>query len=49
MPYNKLAKLKNEKVGMGNLYQDRGDLTEEEIQEIKNLIEESSFQVVINH
>ena len=49
MPYNKLAKTKYEKVGMGNLYQDMGDLAEENIQKITNLIEKSSFQVVINH
>ena len=49
MPWNKLAKSKYEKVGRGNLYQDMGDLTEEDLQNIINMIEESSFQVVINH
>lgn len=49
LPYNKLAKTKYEKVGMGNLYQDMGELIEENIQEIIELIEKSSLQVVINH
>jgi len=49
MPYNKLAKTKYEKVGMGNLYRDMGELTEEDLKKITDLFEQHSFQVVINH
>jgi len=49
MPYNKLAKTKYEKVGMGNTYRDMGELTEEDLQNITNLFEQHSFHVVINH
>ncbi len=49
MPYNKLAKTKYEKVGMGDLYKDMGDLTEDDIKEITNIFERHSFQVIINH
>ncbi|MFX1356473.1 MAG: glycyl-radical enzyme activating protein [Promethearchaeota archaeon] len=49
MPYNKLAKTKYEKVGMGNLYRDMGDLTEKDLQEITIEFEKYSFHVIVNH
>ena len=49
MPYNKLAKTKYEKVGMGHLYRDMGELLEEDLQNITRLFQQHSFQVVINH
>ena len=49
MPYNKLAKTKYEKVGMGDLYKDRGDLTDKNLKEITDMFEKHSYQVVINH
>lgn len=48
MPYNKLAKTKYDKVGMGSLYRDLGDLTEEMLQSIIKIFEENSFEVVCN-
>lgn len=49
MPYNKLIKTKYEKVGMGHLYRDMGDLSEEDLQNIKKLFKDYGFRVVINH
>ena len=49
MPYNRLAKTKYEKVGMGNLYRDMGELSEEDLQNITRLFQQYSFHVVINH
>lgn len=49
MPYNKLAKTKYEKVGMGDLYRDMGDLTENILQKLTITFEKYSFHVVINH
>ncbi len=49
MPYNKLAKTKYEKVGMGYLYKDMGELTEENLQKITKRFEQHSISVVINH
>ncbi|TFG22173.1 MAG: glycyl-radical enzyme activating protein [Promethearchaeota archaeon] len=48
MPYNKLSKTKYEKVGMGNLYKDMGELSEKELQEISNIFENQGFKVLIN-
>ena len=48
MPYNKLAKTKYEKVGMGNLYKDMGELSQKELKEISNIFENQGFKVVIN-
>jgi pyruvate formate lyase activating enzyme len=49
MPYNKLAKTKYQKVGMGSSYQDMGDLTPAQLDAIVACIEEASFPVVCNH
>ncbi len=49
MPYNKLTKTKYEKVGMGDLYKDMGDLTDENLNEITKLFEQHSYEVIINH
>ena len=49
MPYNKLTKTKYEKVGMGDLYKDMGELTDETLNEITNLFEKHSYEVIINH
>jgi len=49
MPYNKLAKTKYEKVGMGELYKDMGELTDENLQIIVDLFENHSYKVLINH
>jgi pyruvate formate lyase activating enzyme len=49
MPYNKLTKTKYEKVGMGHLYQDMGELLDSDLQTIKKLFESYNYQVVINH
>ncbi|NVM36181.1 MAG: glycyl-radical enzyme activating protein [Candidatus Lokiarchaeota archaeon] len=49
MPYNKLAKTKYEKMGIGNLYRDMGEFSEEDLQNITNLFKQHSFHVVINH
>lgn len=48
MPYNKLSKTKYEKVGMGNLYKDMGELSKKELEEISNIFENQGFMVVIN-
>jgi len=48
MPYNRMAKTKYEKVGMGLLYEDRGELAEKTIDAIMKEIEDNSFQVVCN-
>ena len=49
MPYNKLTKTKYEKVGMGDLYKDMGDLNDENLNEITKLFEQQSYDVIINH
>jgi len=49
MPYNKLAKTKYEKIGMGALYRDMGDLTDHKLIEITKIFEQYSFKVIINH
>ncbi|MFX0076893.1 MAG: glycyl-radical enzyme activating protein [Candidatus Hermodarchaeota archaeon] len=49
MPYNKLTKTKYEKVGMGALYKDMGDLTDENLNQITKLFEEHSYEVIVNH
>jgi pyruvate formate lyase activating enzyme len=49
MPYNKLAKTKYEKVGMGTAYRDMGDLTTEQLEAIVARVEGASFPVVCNH
>jgi len=49
MPYNKLTKTKYEKVGMGDLYKDMGDLADENLNEITKLFEQHSYDVIINH
>ncbi|MFX1570184.1 MAG: glycyl-radical enzyme activating protein [Promethearchaeota archaeon] len=49
MPYNKLAKTKYEKVGMGNLYRDMDELSEEDLQNITRIFQQYSYHVVINH
>ncbi|MFX0069951.1 MAG: glycyl-radical enzyme activating protein [Candidatus Hermodarchaeota archaeon] len=48
MPYNKMAKTKYEKVGMGDLYRDMGDLTEEKLDKINQKFKEYNFEVVCN-
>ena len=40
---------KYEKVGMDDIYKDFGDLTNEQIDDIKNLFEKHSYEVLINH
>lgn len=49
MPYNKLTKTKYEKVGMGDLYKDMGELTDKNLDQITKLFEEHSYEVVVNH
>ncbi len=49
MPYNKLTKTKYQKVGMGDLFKDMGDLTDENLNEITMLFEQNSYDVIINH
>lgn len=49
MPYNKLIKTKYEKVGMGDLYKDMGDLTDQNLNKITKLFEQHSYEVIINH
>ena len=49
MPYNKLTKTKYQKVGMGDLFKDMGDLTDENLNEITKLFEKNSYDVIINH
>lgn len=49
MPYNKLTKTKYEKVGMGDLYKDMGDLADEDLNKITKLFEQHSYDVIINH
>jgi len=49
MPYNKLTKTKYQKVGMGDLFKDMGDLTDENLNEITKLFEQNSYDVLINH
>ena len=49
MPYNKLAKTKYEKIGKGDHYRDMGDLTNEKIDKIVELIGSQSFKVIIQH
>lgn len=48
MPYNKLAKTKYEKMGMGHLYKDMGELSEKELEEISENFVNQGFKVVIN-
>jgi len=48
MPYNKMAKTKYEKMGKGAIYKDMGDLTDEDIETIKNEFEYRSFEAVCN-
>ncbi|MBD3254544.1 MAG: glycyl-radical enzyme activating protein [Candidatus Lokiarchaeota archaeon] len=49
MPYNKMAKTKYEKMGMGDIYKDMGDLTEENLNEIVERINNRGFTTVCNH
>ncbi len=49
MPYNKLTKTKYEKIGMGHLYQDMGELLDKDLEDIVTLFEGHGFQVVVNH
>lgn len=49
MPYNKLAKTKYEKIGIGALYREMGDLTDQNLIKITKLFEKYSFKVIINH
>jgi pyruvate formate lyase activating enzyme len=49
MPYNRMARTKYEKVGMGSQYTDMGDLTPSQLQAIVDRIEQRSFPVVCNH
>jgi pyruvate formate lyase activating enzyme len=49
MPYNKLAKTKYEKIGKGDCYEDMGDLSEQQLNDIVQLIDSFSLEVVINH
>ena len=49
MPYNKLTKTKYQKVGMGDLFKNMGDLTDENLNEITMLFEQNSYDVIINH
>ena len=44
MPYNKLIKTKYEKVGMGDRYNDRGDLTDEGLKKIAELFKQHSYK-----
>jgi len=48
MPYNKLAKTKYEKVGMGHLYGDMGELNKKELEEISSIFENQGFKILIN-
>jgi len=48
MPYNKMAKTKYEKIGKGDLYTDKGELSETVLQAITERIEEKEFEVVCN-
>jgi pyruvate formate lyase activating enzyme len=48
MPYNKLAKTKYEKVGMGNLYKDMGELADGKLCEINEVFKKKKFKVIIN-
>lgn len=49
MPYNKLTKTKYEKIGMEDKHEDFGDLTNDQIDNIKSLFEKHSYEVIINH
>jgi pyruvate formate lyase activating enzyme len=49
MPYNKLAKTKYEKLGVGEAYADMGELTEPQLEAILERIARSSFTAVCNH
>jgi pyruvate formate lyase activating enzyme len=49
MPYNKLTKTKYEKLGMGHLYEDMGELLDKDLEDIVKLFEGHGFRVVINH
>lgn len=48
MPYNKLSKTKYEKIGKSEEYRDLGDLSEDKINAIINIIEKNSFEVICN-
>ncbi len=48
MPYNKMAKTKYEKIGKGDFYTDKGELSETVLQAITERIEEKEFEVVCN-
>jgi pyruvate formate lyase activating enzyme len=49
MPYNSLAKTKYEKIGMGEKFQIMGELSEETISTIVNLLQDSGYEAVVNH
>lgn len=49
MPYNSLAKTKYEKVGMGNKFQIMGELSDDTIMSIVSFIQDSGYEVVVNH
>jgi pyruvate formate lyase activating enzyme len=49
MPYNRMARTKYEKVGMGSKYADMGELAPSRLQAIVDRIEQRSFPVVCNH
>ena len=48
MPYNPMAKSKYEKAGCKNLYRDMGILTEDRLERISDIFNDSGFLVVIN-
>jgi len=48
MPYNSMAKSKYEKAGCEGLYRDMGVLTEDRLERISDLFNDSGFQVVVN-
>ena len=49
IPYNRMARTKYEKVGMGSKYADMGDLNPSQLQAIIDRLEQQSFAVVCNH
>ncbi len=49
MPYNKLTKTKYEKLGRLSSFQDFGELTENQLSSIIDLIEKAGFHVLVNH
>jgi pyruvate formate lyase activating enzyme len=48
MPYNKLTKTKYAKIGKVSQYHDFGELTEEKLQEIIEIVKSNSFTVLCN-